>query len=90
MSDYLLREKLNFRSAFHLFSILDKSQPPESKGTERSLSLRNRSKTKLPSITDDGNNLFVAIKTDPFAPTSILETQNTNNDQGLGKTRIFA
>ena len=70
--------------------ILDKSQPPESKGTERSLSLRNRTKTRLSSNTDEGNNLFVAIKTDPFAPTSILETQNINGDQGLGKIRIFA
>ena len=64
--------------------ILDKFHAPEEKITEKSLSLRNRSKNKLSSSTDDGNNLFVAIKTDPFAPTSILETQNINDDQALG------
>ena len=68
--------------------ILDKSLTIEEKINERSLSLRNRSKEKLSSSTDDGNNLFVAIKTDPFAPTSILETQNINDDQALGITSI--
>ena len=70
--------------------ILDKSQPSESKETERSLSSRDKLKTKLSSNSEEQNNLFVAIKTDPLAPTSILENQNINSDQALGKNHICA